>query len=315
MTARFGTIGAEPATRVIVTVCTYLRNVQLDKLLHGLLVVAERSDRYAIGVVIVDDTASGRAKPVAAQFDGRFELGLEYRISGRQNISVARNIGLDVASSMGDWIVMTDDDCVPDPDWIDELLAAQRRTGADAVSGPEVRRAPPSSPGWLTEQPFLEEGLNDFSSDAPMSIASTHNSMLSSRWLRDHPLQFQPELGRLGGEDMVFFKSASDLGLKIHYARHALVYEDQSPERCTYRYLLRYALWLGNSQYVTMTHSGTAGRLRMTLHGLRELQRAIVRPLGRARSGRRPHMRFALASSLRAAGILAGAVGIRINHH
>ena len=51
--------------------------------------------RAAVGVVVVDDTAEGRARTVVEQFEGRFELGITYRISGRQNISLARNLAIE----------------------------------------------------------------------------------------------------------------------------------------------------------------------------------------------------------------------------
>lgn len=303
------------ATAVIAAICTYRRNEALERLLDGLLVVAGRSDDYALGVVVVDDTAERLAEPVVQRYVGRFERGIEYCVAGRQNISIARNIALDAAVPMGDWIVMTDDDCVPDPGWIVEMLAVQRRTGADAVTGPEVRRAPPDAPQWLIAQPFLELGLHHLPDREVMSVASTHNSMVSASWLREHPLRFAPELGRLGGEDMVFFKEASRQGLRIRHAANAVVYEDQPAERCTFRYVLRNALWLGNSQFVTSVDGATASRTRMIVHGTTELARAAVRPLTRLATLRPPQVRFAAASAVRAIGILAGTVGVRIAHH
>ena len=38
------------------------------------------------------------------------------------------------------------------------LMDTQQRTGADAVTGPMVRRVPSGSPRWLTDEPFLELG-------------------------------------------------------------------------------------------------------------------------------------------------------------
>ena len=86
----------DPGGRVTmaVAVCTYKRNDDLRVLLRALSACAERiSDRAAVGVAITDDTAAGEARGVAESAAEWFELGLQYRVSGRQDISLARNMG------------------------------------------------------------------------------------------------------------------------------------------------------------------------------------------------------------------------------
>src|SRR6266581_6960114 len=89
-------------TTIAIAVCTFRRNDLLTRLMEALLVCAERvRDRAVIGVVLVDDTPEGQARPVADAFADRFELGLQYRISGKQNISLARNMAIETAAEMG----------------------------------------------------------------------------------------------------------------------------------------------------------------------------------------------------------------------
>ena len=104
---------------------------------------------------------------------------LEYRISGQQNISLARNLAVETATEMGDWTVMTDDDCEPPPEWLEALLDLQERTGADAVTGRMVRRVPDGSPRWITEQPFLELGVEELADGTEMTSGShvQHNDL------------------------------------------------------------------------------------------------------------------------------------------
>ena len=59
--------------------------------------------------------ADGNARKVVDRYFGRFELAITYRISGRQNISLARNMAIETASKIADWTVMIDDDCEPTP--------------------------------------------------------------------------------------------------------------------------------------------------------------------------------------------------------
>ncbi len=306
-----------PLPRVVVAVCTYRRNGQLRLLLEALLEVHDVSALVcSLGVVIVDDTSGHEAESVVAAFEGEFELGIHYRVSGQQNISLARNIGLEAAMTLGDWIAMTDDDCVPDPHWVIEMLEAHDSSGAMAISGPLVRRAPAGSPRWLTDQPFLQQGINSFADGADMQIGSTHNSMIATSWLLEHPdHRFDPRLGRVGGEDMVFYRTAHERGLRISFASDAVVFEDQVPERCRYRYLLKNSLWLGNSRYVTLTEAREASRLRMLVHGSGEVGRAsVASAIALVRHGR-PHARYALFRAVGGLGTILGVMGLRINHH
>ena len=307
--------GSSAPPTIAVAICTYNRNEALTTLLEALLCsAAHLARRAAIGVVIVDDSADGQARAVVERFEGRFELGITYRISGRQNISLARNTAIETASEIADWTAMIDDDCEPVPEWLGALLETQQRTGADAVTGTMVRRVPTGSPRWLTDEPFLELGLRESEEGAELTLAATFNSMISSRWLKQHPsIRFQPTLGVIGGEDMVFYRAARAAGLRIHYSKRASVYENEPPSRATLSYQLRLFFWHGNSSYVTSVRSGTHP-VRLFLHGARSLQQALLRPIVRVCRGQRPQLRYCLASVLHAAGKLIGPLGIRVKH-
>lgn len=301
---------------VAVAVCTYNRHGPLAVLLEALAANARQlAGRCAVGVVVVDDSIDGNARHVVEPFADRFDLGVAYRLSGRQNIALARNLGLETAIGLADWVAMTDDDCEPAPDWLEVLLEIQRRTGADAVSGTLRRRVPPGSPRWLTEEPFLELGLAEGLEDgAAVPVGATHNSMINSRWLRERPhVRFDPGFGVTGGEDPVFYRAASAEGLRIHYAHRALVYENEPASRATLGYQLRAYFWLGNNAYLTSVRHGVPAH-RMFLHGGRVLAGALLRPLGRVARGRLPQLRYGLASLLRGVGMLIGPLGIRVRH-
>jgi glycosyltransferase involved in cell wall biosynthesis len=300
---------------IAVAVCTYNRNEPLLTLLEALVTCAGRlGERAAVGVVVVDDSADGRARNVVERFRGRFELGIEYRISGRQNISLARNLAIETACELADWTVMTDDDCEPVPEWLEALLDMQERTGADAVTGPLVRRVPPGSPRWLTDEPFLELGVEHPGDGAAVTSAATFNSMISSQWLKEHPaIRFQPSLGVISGEDVVFYRSAHAAGLRIRHSEQAFVYENEPPSRATLAYQLRLYLWHGNSSYVTSIRTGIRPG-RMVLHGANSMRKALARPIIRAFHGQPPQLRYCLASVLHAAGKMIGPLGIRVDH-
>jgi succinoglycan biosynthesis protein ExoM len=302
---------------IAVAVCSYNRNKELANLLDGLLASSAHLDNAAaVGVVVIDDSADGNARNVVERYRDRFELGIDYRISGQQNISIARNLAINTASEMADWIAMIDDDCEPAVEWLEALLETQQRIGVDAVTGLMVRLPPPASPRWLTDEPFLKVGLECFPDDGAMvTTAATHNSMISSRWLKEHPtIRFQPDLGVVGGEDMVFYRAANLAGLRICYSRRAIVYENEPPSRLTLKFQLRSFFWHGNSSYVTNVRNGVSP-FRMFLHGANLLQQALIRPIIRMIHGQRPQLRYFLASVFRAIGMMIGPLGIRVRHH
>ena len=302
-------------TRIAIAICTFNRNEALVTLLDALLVSAAHvTNRATVGVVVVDDSIDGRAQSVAQQYDGRFVLGIIYRKSGRQNISLARNLAIETASQLADWTVMIDDDCEPRQDWLEALLDTQRQTGANAVTGSMIRRVPPGSPKWITEEPFLQLGLDHPPDGSVLTSASTFNSMISSQWLREHPtIRFQPDLGVIGGEDMVFYRGAHAAGLRIHFSDRAAVYENEPPARATLAFQLRYFFWHGNSSSITSVRSGVHP-LRAFLHGARSLQRSLWRPFARLCRGRNPQLRYCMASALHALGKMTGPFGIRVSH-
>jgi succinoglycan biosynthesis protein ExoM len=302
-------------TTVAVAICTYNRNEALSTLLEALLVSSARvANRATVGVVIVDDSSDGKAHEVVQHYEARFDLGVTYRISGQQNISLARNLAIETASEIGDWIAMIDDDCEPTSEWLEALLETQEWTGANAVTGTMIRRVPQGSPKWLTEEPFLKLGLDCLEDRAEVTTGSTFNSMISSRWLREHPtVRFLPELGVVGGEDMAFYRSAHEAGLRIHFCNRATVYENEPAERATFKYQLHYFLWHGNSSYIASVRTGTHP-LRMFLHGANSLCRALLRPISLMARGHPPQLRYCLALVLHALGKIIGPLGIRVPH-
>ena len=218
-------------------------------------------------------------------------------------------------STFADRIAMTDDDCVVPPEWLTEHLAMAERHEADATTGSMVLTFGADSPSWLDDEPFGTLGLLTQDDGERVPRCGTNNSTISADWLRDHPdIRFDPELGRIGGEDMVFYRSAMQAGLHARFAAAAPVYEREPPSRATLRYQLSRALWMGNTEAVTNLRAGDASRGRLALRSANRLRRALWRPIGRLLDGERPQLRYALAQCLQTWGLLLGALGRELEH-
>lgn len=303
--------------RVMACVCTYQRNEPLRRLLDRLSTIAHASSsRFQLGVVVVDDNPDGAAEPVVLAFSDRFPLGVQYRRSGEQNISIGRNIAVETGCDHGDVLVMTDDDCVPELTWIDRLLDTYVRTNAEAVSGPLVTDLPDDAPSWISEQRVFDFDHPPIPDGAVLDAGETNNSLLDVAWLRSHPEhRFDPEFGRIGGEDMMFFRGAKRLGMISVHSSGAIVHQHEPLEELSYVAMLKGRYWWGNSEAVTNIASGSASRRRVLLRGAKRLLQACAMPLRRLLQRRSPHLRVAALTGARAVGTMTGAFGIRANHH
>jgi glycosyltransferase involved in cell wall biosynthesis len=274
------------------------------------------SPEYRVGVVVVDDNPDGSARSVCEHHVNDFPLGLHYRRSGVGNISIARNIGLETALPISDWIAMTDDDCEPVDSWLATYVASQAETGATALTGPCSLDPGPDAPRWLTEQPFRYDGQLWFDDHERVGVAATNNSFIRSSFLREHPwLRFEPELGVTGGEDMVFYRTAHAAGLDIVYSSRAKVVGHEPSSRATFRAQLRSRFWLGNTEYVTNAHLGDGQRVKWLLRAARRMLASLTRPFIRMFRRRSPQFRYTAATAVQAIGNASGALGLRARHH
>lgn len=308
----------EVSPSIFVAVCTFRRNEPLRQLLQSIVRNQLHLEAEArIGVIVVDDNPDEAARAVCMDFSGSFPLGLHYRTSGKGNISIGRNIALETALGEGaEWIAMTDDDCLPTDEWLSSYLQTQKTTGCDALTGPCILVPPDGAPPWLTEQPFLEDAQFRFADRAPMNTAATNNSFFNAAFFRDRPeLRFVPDLGVTGGEDMVFFRTASQAGLKICFSANSIVRGIEPPERATFKYQLSSHFWLGNTEYVTNRYMGEARAAWWFVRGLKVIATAGARPVARLARGRSPQLRYAVAGMARGLGMLCGAGGLQLRHH
>jgi succinoglycan biosynthesis protein ExoM len=297
---------------IAIGVCTFNRPRQLDRLLDGVADAAAKLDPVRrVDVVVVDDGTAPSAEVVIGHSD-HFTGDVTYLHLGSANVANARNAVLEAVPIHSVWLVLIDDDCVPDIEWLTALLEMQQRTGADVVTGHVQYTTAPGAPRWLTEQPFCR--FDVYADGEEPAFGTTANALISARFLRDNGIRFRQALGRTGGEDMAFFHDLRVAGARLRHAAKAVVVEELTPEREQLRYQLYRQMWLGNNMAAINRHTGEWSDTRLLLRGGRWAVCSWLPPLRRLRRREPPQARWALALSLRGVGLMLGVVGARMRH-
>lgn len=221
---------------VSVAICalTLHRPIGLTSLLDGLARLDVPSDAE-ISVIIVDNDAEGSAVAVVDAWRDRMPWPLHLVVEPRRGIPFGRNAAV-AAAHDADFLAFIDDDEVPDPGWLRELLAMQRAKGADVVTGPVLPRFESSPPSWVTEGGFFNRLR--FEDGERLTWATTSSVLIATRVLPAGSPAFNEAMAFTGGSDTHFFMRGEDLGWKMVWADRAVVTELIPTSRVTTRWLL-----------------------------------------------------------------------------
>lgn len=217
-------------------VVTHARPQGLARLLEGLAGQRFRAAPAGFRVIVVDNAPRPDAEAVCAGFAGRFSAGLVYRRCARPGIASGRNAALEAAGD-AEWIAFLDDDEVPEPDWLDRLLAAQRGHAADVVTGPVLPHFESPPPQWVLAGGFFAPEQRP--TGTSLEVAYTHNVLFRAEPVERLGLRFDERLNLMGGEDTLFFRSLRRAGLRMVWADDARVREWIPAARLTRRWLVR----------------------------------------------------------------------------
>src|SRR5436190_6621269 len=124
-------------------------------------------------IVVVDNNSRDTTAQVVTAFSKTIATPVRYVFEPELGISRARNRG--IREARGSIIAFTDDDVLPSPDWIADLLAAIDRWNAHGVGGRILPRWETSPPRWLTDNRHLRNrlGIMDFESSRLLALPVT----------------------------------------------------------------------------------------------------------------------------------------------
>ena len=234
--------------------------VGLQRLLSA--IAAEYGPRDDVRLLVADNSPDGSVRVVFDEYCESFGSRANYVHEPRRGYSHVRNAVIDNAGEV-DAIAMVDDDEVPALGWLDQLRAAQERSGADVVAGPVVPEFPYGAPTWYASSGVFNLDTPRFPEGGEMPWCATNNTLMLTEVLRRVPEGFDPKFHAAGGEDTHFFRRAQRRGCKIVWTHTAVVHEFLSPNRCTRRSVFQRAVRVGNTRAIIEYELVGGWRVRM----------------------------------------------------
>jgi len=218
--------------KVDVCVATYRRPDWLFELLQSLDAQA-LPQSVQVRVIIVDNDALGSAREVVDGFQPS-RVSLRYFVQPEKNIALTRNMALDHVEA--DMVALVDDDEVVPVRWLADLLACQKRFGADVVFGPVEGCFIAEPPTWVRKAKLFAP--RRLETGAALTCGGTGNVLMHAK-LIESGARFDPKFGLTGGEDTDFFYRLSRNGHRLVWCQEAMAQEKIPPARARLRWLMR----------------------------------------------------------------------------
>jgi succinoglycan biosynthesis protein ExoM len=255
---------------VVVAVPTRDRLDRLSALLPRL--VEELAHAGVDGhVLVVDNSPSASARDLAGRH------GARYVHEPRPGLASVRNRVLDEAAA-ATWLALIDDDELPSPGWLTELLRVQRLLDVDVVAGPALLVPPTDAPRALVASGLFDVWRPRHPTGAYAGPVHTNNVLVRGALLERSAVRFDPQFDRSGGEDTDFFWTLREHGAGVGWAENAVVTEEVHADRLSVLGVLRRQL-VTAATYVRIERRH--GRASVVL---RQVARAAAR-LGRGLAG------------------------------
>lgn len=217
---------------VTVSIATYDRPEGLARTLESVLGQTNRLG-LAYEILVTDNHPAGAGEAVVARLAANAAVPLRYQRDLTRNMSTLRNVGIKAAR--GAYVAFIDDDEFADPDWLDALMGAVRRTAADIAVGPRLAVfASGKAPAYDPTGAMFARDL-DLPGDAVLDLLradgkqryglGTGNSIFRAETCFRDPEPFSRAYGDAGGEDAEFFIRQHRQGRRIVWAADARVTE------------------------------------------------------------------------------------------
>lgn len=267
-----------------IIVCTYNRAESLQDTLRALQAL-KTPPSCSWEVIVVDNNSNDHTRTIVEEAQADWPE-LRYEFEQAQGLSHARNHG--ILASRGEILLFTDDDVLPEPDWLETTITGLEIHNADACGGyiaPIWETAPPA---WLTERfyGFLAvrtDRTDDYviteSSQAPFGA-----NMVVKRQLFDAIGMFDTGRGRKGntlasGEDGELFERILAAGYKAVFLGQSRVHHKVEAFRETKAYFRRWRYQTSRNLAITKGMPGDRRIFNIPVYLWPQLFRAVMRAI------------------------------------
>jgi succinoglycan biosynthesis protein ExoM len=223
---------------ISICVATYQRPEGLKRLMAGLdrLIFKDRAVPQ-IEVIVVDNDPNCSARAFCEQLKSNFKWSLKYFNEPQRGVSYVRNRAVIEANPDTDFVSFIDDDQVPEPAWMEELLKAQQVYDADVVAGPYLPFFPAADvPNWVIKGGFFDSPHHN--TGDLLKFTGTGNVLIRSQILKQIDTIFDKRFALTGGEDTHLFMRIYRAGYKLVWADAAVVYEWIPQTRTNIKWIL-----------------------------------------------------------------------------
>jgi glycosyltransferase involved in cell wall biosynthesis len=247
--------------KLSVIICTYNR---ANSLADTLLCLTKQS--YDIAnweLIVVDNNSSDNTKEIIYEYHRKLP-NLTYKFEPQQGLSFARNLGIN--SAKGEIIAFTDDDVLPENDWLTQIQNNMEKYNCDACGGYIAPNWESQPPAWLTEvfYGFLAIKID---SNGPRQLSINDelpfgaNMAFRRSMFSKHGL-FDTQKGRkgptlAGGEDIEMFERIIHQNCSVYYFPNIKVTHKVEAFRIKKNYFRRWRFQCSKNIAMTSTQVGS----------------------------------------------------------
>lgn len=265
-----------------IIVCTYNRAESLRVTLNALKALAV-PDGLAWEVLVVDNNSKDQTRNIVEESMAVWPR-LRYVFESNQGLSHARNRG--IAETTGKTILFTDDDVLPEADWLTTTLAGLDQYDADACGGYIAPIWETTPPDWLTERFYGFLAVRtDRNDDYPIitpAQAPYGANMAFRRQVFEQVGLFDTNRGRKGkvlasGEDGEMFERILAAGQKAVFLGQSRVHHKVEAFRTTKTYLRRWRTQTSRNLAISRGLPGSRRIANIPLYLFPQFLRALGR--------------------------------------
>ena len=204
-------------------VCSVGENPNLVKCLQHLLEIKEITEENVEVLLVINQ------ERINQTFDSRIHVYFE-PLMGYSNVrnkaisKLPKNVNL----------IFLDDDEIPNLSWFEGLIKANKKHNSDVIFGPVIplHTARGNSYRGMASQKYKNLRDGDVVDQAP-----TANMLIPSNLLSRKLIHFDPVFNKSGSEDTDLCFRLRNQGVKIRFAKDAIIYENENQQRYDVSYL------------------------------------------------------------------------------